>query len=89
MKWWRNLFNRIRKAVLTILGIIVIEKLVGPDDVTVEIDSEGIDFVSIDAYFVIVIFNNKTANSFPADKGKNLASGYNLKQAALKNKLAS
>ncbi len=89
MKWWRILFKKIRKAILSTLGVIVIEKLIGADDVPVEVDSEGVDFVSIDAYFVIVVFSNKTANCFPADKGKNLSVGYNIKQAALRNKLAS
>ena len=89
MKWWKNLFKKIRKAILSTLGVIVIEKLIGADDVAVEIDSEGVDFVSIDAYFVIVVFSNKTANCFPADKGNNLSIGYNIKQAALRNKLVS
>ena len=50
MKWWKNLFKKIRKAILSTLGVIVIEKLIGADDVAVEIDSEGVASVGIFAH---------------------------------------
>jgi hypothetical protein len=86
MKSWLRIWHKIRKTFLKLIGMIVIEKLIGMDEIAVEIDSEGVDFVSIDAYFVIVVFNNRTANSFPINKGNNLNAGYSLKQATLRNK---
>lgn len=83
MRW---LLRKIRRLFLILIGKIVIEKLIGVDDIAVEIDSDGVDFVSIDAYYVIVVFNNKTANSFPVDKKNNKDAGYSLREAALKNK---
>ena len=74
----RRLFRRL-------IGASIIELMVGAGGAEVEIDSEGIDFVSIDAYFVIVVFRNRTAMSFPAGVGNNLKAGMRLKSEAVRN----
>lgn len=71
MKWFYRIFIKIKKFLLRLIGTIVIEKLIGQDDIAVEIDSNEVYLIRSDAYNIGIVFKDGTLKTFPLEKPNN------------------